>query len=275
MTYFERQFTDGFSRAAHQEVLRGDEQFMADMVDVLTEKAIADGVHIDFGTNKNRFKQVLDVLNVDLWVAHDKLSVLETTLQHGSGGSTSIKIADVQDAVREHGVVATLEYMQSEAWGVVRHFYTDFVTVKQGPKETSQIILGNYYSPEGKEDEHYISPDTPVVVANTSVWYSPVEYGEYGEETDLIDFIHEHKKGTDPKLFQKLLQESAFEGGELRLPEQTFALSITNKATFEGDMYSSHISPKLTHKYVVVNDRITPYVDPHMSDDEDYIDELL
>ncbi len=270
MTYLNRHFTESFRGAAHEEVMHGEEQFMADMADVLTEEAIAEGVQINFGSNKVRFEQVLDILHIDAFVKHDKLEVVESFVGNSTGRKfISIDVAD--RAASQHGLLNALDYIQSEEW-VTHDAFASHLQVTAGLSDTltSQMTLGNSFVAPDRDGERYLMPDAPVVIVTNTTRYSPTSMDEYGNEDNLAHYVSTYENGGNhpQRLFQKLLEDNVNNGQELLFPTQTYTLGIAGKNKIVEDVFISQVEPTIKHFYIVDKDRIVPYVDPYLEADD-------
>ena len=271
MAYFDRQFAESFRGAAHEEVINGEAQFMADMADVLTQETIAEGVYIDFGSKRERFKQVLDILNVDTFVKNDRLEVIQSVVNSGAGTRLIIGSGKVLEAVREHGALNTLEYMQSESWSTEKQYdIYPYITTYTNPATTSEIVFGN--NDRNSEGEQFISKGTPIVAIHNTVRYSPTANDEYGNDTSLAYALENasYERGQSPRVFQQLLEQGALDELELHLPQQLYSMTVSSRFGVDGDMFFSQINAPVGHRYTVRNDRVVVYVDPYESNDDDF-----
>ncbi len=263
MTYLDRQFAENFRGAAHEELISGEALFMADMAEVLTPEAIAEGVSISFGANRERFIQVLETLSVDSLIKRGQLEAVKGVIGRGYGSYSHVAYDRIQDTIHDHGVLNTLEFMQSEAWVLDKRLSLyPRLSVEAESAIVSHITLGKIAQ---TQEARRVIAGEPLISIDSAVKYVPEAWLEYGEGAELPYVInhHEKKEGrTDQRRFQYLLDWQADNGVELQLPGQTFTMVISSNISERGEMYGVAVEPIITHQYVVKNDRIVPFVRP-------------
>jgi hypothetical protein len=57
-------------------------------------------------------------------------------------------------------------------------------------------------------------------------------------------------------------------GQEILFPTQTYTLVIAGKNRIVGDVFISQVEPAIEHFYTVNRDRIIPYINPYLDEDD-------
>lgn len=270
MTYLDRQFEEGLRGAVHEELVNGEALFMADMAEVLSEDAIAEGVQIDFGTNRARFEQVLEVLRLKELVEHGRLDVVES-LVNASGTTHFIRQDRVRAAIGGDTIATVLDFMQAEAWttGTSKSGYK-YLTNGSETAASSRVVFGKTVPVDTCEGAVTLSADEPVVAAYSNVIYTPEMSDEYGDRWfDLPGFVDKYREvpNSQPRIFQRLLEHSQDEGLALTLPQRSFGLIVSGKAGVSTGFLGARVYYHAARHYTVVNDRIVPYIDPEEAAD--------
>ena len=271
MAYIEKHIQDKLRTATHEELLAGESQFMSDMAEVLTPDVIAEGVFVDFGSNKTRFEETVKLLGLDHLIANNGLDVIGASVN----GATTFHISPsrVRRVIEEDfvtlndaepfGILRALDYMQAESWEVENPDSYPYLSNRRATYARSQITLGKTYV-KHEDETPYIDLEHPMIKLSMYVGYAPTEYDEYDNADGSLPYKMARfvADRDDTRVFEKLANNHAIEGMHLSLPEQAYSISLSSVAERPWDSFMGEVTPRTIHSYAVENDRIIKYVPP-------------
>lgn len=275
MTYFNRLFSENARSAAAEEIRQGEALFMADIAEVLSPEVIQAGVAIDFGANRARFEQVVELLDIDTLTGRNKLGVLQSYVYSGGGMTSYIGQDRVEQAVCDYGAATTLDYMHAEVWDVHKLYdLYPFITTTVRPIATTKIVFGALGELDNEGNRQLVE-GTPAIALYAQVRTSPTsdvndEWG-FPDSIDLPRFVLEHpdSPGQSQRLFQKLLNEHAQETVQLVPPGCEYSLVISGRHHRAGDIFASDVVVAAENRFAIKHDRLVPYADSFQPDEDE------
>lgn len=269
MKYIEKDIQDRLRTATHKELLGGESLFMADIASVLTPEAIADGVSIEFGSNKYRFEQTLELLGVDDHLKRGTLDIIHATV--GSPASMHTVAPNRVKSVTEEshftldeetqlGLLRTLEYMHAESWRVEKPGGYAHFSGQSMSSVTSKAILGKATQSDRGGDA-YVELRHPIIGVSVSADYMPAETDEYGHMHGELPYrMADFAEKSEPRVFQQLAESHGGEGLQLHLPNQTYRLEVSLTPAQVQSTFMSSVTPRVRQAYIVEDDRLRHFI---------------
>lgn len=263
-----RQFQDRLRAANYEEIINSEALFMADLAEILTPDALENGVLLDFGESRDHFTATVETLELESLLKNNQLEIVQSRLGEGGSSQQFISSGRVDRVVQEMGLVQTLDYIQSEGWGVAdRNGYKHFESRSPRHAAASQITLGQTH--EGSDGERYIAKDMPCIALEMWVQYEPNAEDEYGEgRGDLAyDVARLQKQDTfQARVFERLAEYHHDSERELTLPQQRYSIALSGTAAAAGfDLFAS-ITPKVLSVYRLRGGRLVEVTETEQND---------
>lgn len=217
--YFERTLRG----AEQQALLDGENMLLADVYGILTPEAVAAGVQIDFGSDREGFGKVLEALRLEVTLQSDAEvlhmhNVVVLTPGHESMVGKAIPVLE------DLPLLDALDALQADRWHSYKlHDIYPKVQVTDG-FITSQIVIAN----SAKRDGQKIADVTkPAVIVGVRYRYLP-DFQRDAFDTELASYLDEidaNNSGLDTRV-GKIAMRMVERGQDLRMPTASYFLRV-------------------------------------------------
>ncbi len=153
------------------ELRDSEEQFYADLAEILSPENIAEGVHIDFGADRERLAEVLEQLAVMKQVKLGNAHIQQLAVRHGM--STNYIGGTEAASMQELGPIDCLDVMQSTEWQVARPTLSGLSPHIIADQSLTSTILFCSTDIDEKTDEKMANFGTTGIVIGAEYAYQP------------------------------------------------------------------------------------------------------
>ncbi len=271
-----RYIIDKTKAAEFEEVRDSEAQFFADLANIITPEALEEGIRIDFGSDKRRFTQVVEMLALDEAIQGESPSAhihnaTTNDLAGSSGfhggaieGLKQLPIAEMPDVIQS-GVIDSYKRLD------IYH------TLQPRKMMITAVIVTNI---DRTTDKVVTDLSKPGVVVGVMRQYLPeFREDEYGADDDLAKVIHSNieKNKSRSQIIVDIAGRVALGGYELANPESNYFIEIgpLRKSFF---VITSEITGTGVGKdgyYTLVDGRFELYVNSEDRDVEVVLPELV
>lgn len=238
---FDRRIQDRLYSAEQAEIIDSEAHFVADLRNLLDEKALTEGVHINLGDDPEVFQRALDLLGVDEAIGSSKyFNVVHGSVRSGSSIS-NMSHGRLSPVIEAHGVQGTVELMQTDEWKTTGDTFKRITTLDERVISWLMLVHGDNVKDDGTFD---IDKHSTAVVAGVSARYQPECIDEYGENLGAPGLLEESSKVRDYRngiaKFGELLD---YQEGTLELPSKNYFIRIGQCLHGDGTPAAFGFSP--------------------------------
>ena len=271
-----RYITDKVRAAEFEEVRDSESQFFAELANILTPEALEEGVRIDFGPDKKRFAQVIEMLALDEAIKGENPSahIHNITANDFAGYSgfhgkaikplSQLPLAEMPDVVQS-GMLHSYK----------RHNL--YPTLDPSKDMVTAVIVANI---DKDSPEKYSDLSKPGVTLGVIRQYLPeFKVPEYDAKEDLARTINDNRENHEANstAMATIAGKIAVDGYQLANPESNYFIEIgplrfTPFFTFQ-EVVGNYVAKD--GYFTLVDGHLEMYVDTDDRDLEDILPELV
>lgn len=267
---------DKAQAAEFAEARDSESQFFADIASILTPEALEEGVRIDFGSDKERFAQVIQMLALDDALRGEDSSahIHNVTSNDFAGGS----------GFHGHSTKSLYQLPLAEMPDVVQAGMFDsykrhdiYPTLDPKNAMVTAIIVTNIDKSGEKPKTDLEKPG--VVVGVTRQYLPEFKVDEYDATDDLTEVVHKMREKHESKstTIAEIAGRVAVDGYQLANPESNYFIEIgplrTSSFVFSIELVGTYVGKD--GYFILNNDRLELFVEPEGAPLEDVLPELV
>lgn len=237
---FDRRIQDRLYSAEQVEIINSEAHLAGDLRNILDEKALVDGVHINLGDNPEMVQRILDLLGLEDNIGASKYFNVMSGIVRSGGSTSNMSQGRLAPVVEAHGVIGAIELMQTNQWTLTPDTFPQVRTMDERVMSWLMFIHGNNVV----DDTYDMGADPTTIIVGASVRYSPECIDEYGQNLGAVSFYESVEAERDyRKKIARMGELLEYEGATLELPSKNYFLRVGQHRVGDGTPAAFGFSP--------------------------------